>query len=238
MKTFLAAADVTLVIPLRVNGEPFVPDTASVSYTLRDAAGSVLAADVAVSMVALSTEATITILAVNNALGAGRFSKRSVLLKCTKSTRPVVFKELYRLVPWLNTTVTPQDVRSFIGVDAQELPDEAIDIESAYFDVEDEITQAILTTALSAADESERRANDAILAKAVLNLMPGLPLRLSQNATDGVFSLTRPKIDFAALEARAALLYASAVDVVGVRLEVTPDLIITAVLSPDPLTGA
>lgn len=240
MRTYLAATDITLVIPLRLNGEPFIPDTGTVKYTLRDGAGAVMAGfeDITVSMGVADTEAVIVVAAAQNALGSGRFAKRTLVVKASKATRPVTFQETYRLTSWLNTTVSPQDIRNFIGIGPGELPDDAIDIVTAYFDVEDEVTEAILTEKLAGADADERSANNAILAKSVLNLIPSLQLRITQSESNGVFQATRPKINIAELEMRAQALYSDAVDAFASRLEITGDILVTAVLSPDPITGA
>lgn len=238
MRSFLAGHDVTLVVPLNLNGEPFIPDSGSVKWTLRDSAGQAVPAytDQPVTMPAGGTEAVILIPAAANALGTGRFTKRTVVLTATKTLRPVFINVAYRLTPWLNTTVTPDRVRAFIGVDNGELPDDDVDIVTAYFDVEDELTEPTLTAALSADNADERAANDAILAQTVLNLLPSLPLRLSQSESNGVFQVQRPKIDLAELERRASGLLADALDTVSARIVADPDILLV-VTTVDPITG-
>lgn len=237
MKTYLAGEDITFRVPLRMQGEPVVPDAGSVKLTVRDNTGQILVDKAAVSMDLGSTEATVTILAVNNALGAGRFTNRTVIIHYTKTGRPQEERLAYRLTAWLNTTVTPSDVRNFLGVDDKELPDADIDIMEAYLDVETDVTEAILTAALAGADQKQTAANRMILAKTVLNQIPGLPLRITQNSSDGVFSAQRPKIDFVLLEQRAQAMYADAGDLVASRLEITQDLFIAPAIAPDPITG-
>lgn len=238
MKAFLAGKDVTLVVPLRLNGEPFVPDTSSVKWTLRDTAGGEVVGyiNVPVTMVVGSTQATILVPAIANAIGSNRFTKRTVVLTATKSARPVFINIPYRLTPWLNTVIDCDRVRGFIGVDAGELPDEAIDVPAAYFDVEDDVTEDLLTTALAADDASERSANDAILARAVINLLPSLALRISQSESNGVFQVARAKLDLPELERRAREMYADAVNAVSARI-VNDALILLVVTTVDPMTG-
>jgi hypothetical protein len=238
MRAFLADQDVTLVVPLTLNGEPFIPDNGSVKWTLRDSAGAPVTGqvDVPVTMGAGSTQAVIVVLAARNAIASTRFTKRTVVLTASKNARPVYFNIPYRLTPWLNTTVDAGAVRNFIGVDIGELPDDSIDIPAAYFDVEDDITEVLLSAALQANDASERSANNAILAQAVINVLPGLSLRISQNESNGVFSVARPKIDLAELERRARELYSDSADLVGARLE-TSHTILLVVATVDPMTG-
>lgn len=238
MKTHLAGEDIALQIPLRINGEPIVPDAGSVKLTVRDNAGQVLVDKEPVTMTTASTEASVIVDAADNALGAGRFSMRTVIIDFTKTGRPQRTTMSYRLTAWLNTTVTADDVRSFIGIDSGELPDSVIDLVEAYFDVENDVTEAVLTPALAGADEKQVAANRLILARAVLNQIPGLPLRISQNESNGVFSAQRPKIDLALLEARAEAMYADNSDLVAGRLAVTQDLFIAPAVVPDPITGA
>lgn len=237
MKTYLAGEDITLQIPLRMNGEPTVPDTGSVKLTVRDNAGQVLVNKAAVTMDVASTEAAVTILATHNALGGGRFSNRTVIISYTKTGRPQEARLSYRLTAWLNTTVTPDDVRGFIGIDSGELPDREIDILGAYLDIENVVGQTTLTAALAGADAKQISANRMILAKAVLAQLPGLPLRISQNESNGVFSAQRPKIDLALLELRALALLADNSDLVTGITGVDQDLFLAPALAPDPITG-
>lgn len=238
MKTYLAGEDIALQIPLRTyNGEPVVPDTGSVKLTVRDNTGTVVINKTAVTMAPASTEASVVVPAVNNAIGDGRFTMRTVVIDFTKTGRPMVSRETYRLTAWLNTTVTPDEVRAFIGVDAGELPNSVIDIVEAYLDVENDITEATLTAALGAADNKQIAANRMILAQAVLNQIPGLPLRLSQNESNGVFSAQRPKIDLIALELRAQAMYADAADLTAGRFVTDRSDFLVVTLSPDATTG-
>lgn len=237
MQTFLADEDIAVQLPLRVNGEPIIPDAGSVKLTLRGNAGQVLLSKEPVTMAAASTEASYVIPAQHNELGDSRFSMRSVLVEFTKSGRPLTAKLSYRLVPWFNTTVTADDVRAFIGVDAGELPDNVIDIADAYLAVEGVVGIAPLATALAGADQRQIRANQIILARAVLDQLPGLPLRLSQNESNGVFSAQRPKIDLALLELRALALYGEALGAVVVTNESERTDFLVVGIAPDPITG-
>lgn len=239
MKTYLAGEDIALQISLRTyNGEPVVPDVGTVKLTVRDNAGQVVVDKEPVTMGVASTEAAVVVEAVHNTLGAGRFAMRTVVIDFTKTGRPMSVRESYRLTAWLNTTVTPDDVRAFIGVDAGELPNTVIDIVDAYLSVEADIGEAILTAALAGADEKQIAANRMVLAQAVLNQIPGLPLRLSQNESNGVFSAQRPKIDLVALEMRAQAMYADAADLTSSRLAADQVDFLVVPLVPDPVTGA
>lgn len=237
MQTHLADDDVTLRVPLRVNGEPVVPDNNSVTFTVRDNAGQVVVNKEPVVMAVASSEATVVIDAVHNALAGASFGNRTVIVEFTKTGRPMRTQIAYRLTAWLNTTVDVDAVRNFIGVDRGELPDEAIDIVDAYLDVELTVGATALAAALATAGPDQRAANNLILAQAVLKQLPGLPMRLSQSESNGVFSATRAKIDFDKLADAANSLYADNLGLIVVAFDAGQDLLIAPALSPDPITG-
>lgn len=238
MKTHLAGEDLSLQIPLRMGTEPVVPDANSVTLTVRDNAGQVLINKEPVVMAGAATNANIVVPASSNALGAGRFTMRTVIVEFTKTGRPQSVRLSYRLTGWLNTTITVDDVRAFCGLDAGELPDSVIDLVEAYFDVENDVSEPILSAALASADQKQVAANRMILARAVLLQIPGLALRISQNESNGVFSAQRPKIDLIGLEMRAQALYAESSTLTSLRDEADMDLLLAPALSPDPITGA
>lgn len=237
MKTFLADEDVLLQVPLRQHGEPLIPDAGSVRLTVRGNGGAVLVNREPVTMATASTEASVIVPAVANEIGLNRFQNRTVIVEWTKTGRPMNAKLSYRLTTWLNTTVTADDVRGYIGVDSGELPDDVIDITDAYLDVEQEATETVLTAALAGGDSLQRQANRMILARAVLKQLPGLPLRLSQSESNGVFSATRPKVDLGLLEMRALADYGEALGLVVTTLSSDPTLFLVVPISPDPITG-
>src|SRR5690606_8939185 len=138
--------------------EPVVPDANSVTFTVRDNAGQVVVDKEPVTMATASSEATVTIPADKNGV-AGRFGQRVVTVNFTKSGRPLAMREAYRLTAWLNTTVTEDEVRNFIGVERGELPDDAVDITAAYLDVEQAVGPAALEAALASGDRQQTLAN-------------------------------------------------------------------------------
>lgn len=237
MLTHTFGEPLTLRIPLRLHGEPVIPDANSVTFSLRGQDGTLLIANEPVTMAAGSTEAHVTIPAEHNAAGTGRIGHRTLIVRFAKSGLQQVAQHTYRLAPWLNTTVSADSVRQFIGLDRGELPDDAIDLTIAYMNVETLVGQDALEAALAAGTFVTHLANQMILGKAVLNLGPSLPLRISQSESNGVFSVTRPKIDLDRLMAHAqALVDAGLAELVP---DVSGDatLFIVAAISPDPITG-
>jgi hypothetical protein len=74
----------------------------------------------------------------------------------------------YRLVPFLNLEIGPENVRNFVGVNPRELPDDEIDLTRAYFDIETQVTQPVLELMLAGAPAERKSANNAILATVVI----------------------------------------------------------------------
>lgn len=221
MNTFEPDTDVLVSIPLVRDGEPFLPDTGSVTYTLRGHTG-VLISSGAVTMDPASTFAKVTILAADNSI-TERFEKRTVVVNCTQAAQPYSFRKQYRLIAFLNHSVTKEDIRNFVGVEAGELPDSSVDIEAAYLAFEAMVgDQTILSDALQAGDLSEQQANNGIIAQATLALLPALAHRISLQESDGPASAQRQSVDLARLEGRARAVISEAVGVL--TNNTSPDL--------------
>lgn len=175
----------TYTLPLMVGGGIVVPDEGSLSYTLYDHAGQTLE-----TVSPAST--TITIDGTQHSLEAGRaFEKRTLLVRFSFQGRPHSYREVYRVTPFINYSVTPQDVRAFIGIDAQELPDDAVDIFKAYVTLNSRVD---LTAALSAGTLLELKANEAICMVAVLDVVPSLLQRVMYFEADGVLQFRRHSV--------------------------------------------
>lgn len=232
MKTYTAGLDITLAVPFTRGGEPFVPDSDSVVWALRDTSGAVVLS--AQPMYDVSdTVAQLIVPAVRNSVSVVReFEKRFVTVTGTESGSPFEINLTYRLVPWINTTVTPEEVRTFIGVDSEALPDDAIDIVHAYLTAQ----TTVLDAALSSGTSVELKANKVILGQTVLDVLPSLRLRMVKSADDGNIKFERFAIDWAALEAAATALVIG-LDVVDTSATAFP-LFILGTPSPDPVTGA
>lgn len=236
---YVAGADVPLTVPFRRNGEPFVPDVGSVKWTLRDAAGAAVVAytDVAVTTTTTTTSINLTVPAAQNGL-TGRFEKRTVVISGTRNSgTPFSFNVPYRIHPWLNHTVTPDDVRNFIGVGTDELPDDTIDILSAYIQLESSATQAVLDAAFIAGGVSELKANKALVGRCVLDALPALRQRLLVLKADGPLRAQRDKLDLDKIEELARAAITEVAGGTGGTFDAT-DSFFQVVIRTDPFTGA
>lgn len=237
MQSFLAGQDVTVAVVLTHRGEPFVPDNNTVQWELRGHDGSVLSPKSSLGGVQ-DTTANITVGAVHNTLAADRtLEKRTLIVSGTRDNQAFTVQQPYRLTDFLNMSATPAQVRTFIGLDEGELPDEDIDLIAAYFDVADLSSLDRLQQALGSDGSAERAANRAIVAQAVLNLLPSLPARLSKKETDGASAVERFQIDFNDLERKA--IRARNKGLVPLQTQETPTRTLVAFTQrPDPISGA
>ena len=238
MITFLENTNVTVIVPFQRDSEPFVPDASGLTWTLRGQDGTPVTGYIAVALTGVvNSYVAITVPSgANDIEGAQRFSKRFVVVSGTVGQKPFSVTIPYRLSPWLNMTAGPVSVRTFIGLDDEELPDSLIDITSAYFLVADRIGDAALATALRSGLQAEQSANAAITAQCVLNLLTSVPTLLVKKETDGNVGFERFPIDLDLLRRRAEAVLAGAVDVVSSR---TGGYTMMTIITPtDPVTGA
>jgi hypothetical protein len=201
MDTLVGEASPNLV-QFIVDGEFVVPSSAS--YSVRDNAGAVLAglSDVAISLGATDTQATITVAADKNTVANGlMFENRTVTGKFTHEGNIYPFRYSYRVLPFLNHTVTPDDVRSVLGVLKHEISDdEDIDLTASYYLVQERVGASALTTALAAGDLTTQYANWAIMYRAAMDLVSSLQLRAAVAQGDDNITFERfAKIDWQAL---------------------------------------
>ena len=145
---FLPGTDVSVRVMFEGLGQPKVPDTGTVSWTLRGDAGDIVLVDQPLSPGPASSSVIVTVPAVHNAIVA-RYEKRTLITKFSSGGIPYTVSMRYRLVPFLNLEIGPENIRKFVGVNPRELPDNEIDLTRAYFDIEASVTQPVLELMLA-----------------------------------------------------------------------------------------
>lgn len=239
MKSILAGEAVTVAVPFTRDGEPFIPDVASVTYSLRGQDGTVMAgfSNVAVTTNNTTTKVFITI-AAPETVTTLRYEKRTLIVKGTRSGG-IAFQQTYhfRVTPWLTHTRTNDDVRAFIGVGPDELPDDTLDLVASYISLEAKLTQANLDAALLAGGLNEMLVNDALVAQAVLDVLPALKQRLLIMKADGPLKAQRDKIDLEQVRGRAFEKLSQALTAVGGGDPNMQDVLIQLITPTDPITG-
>lgn len=198
MQDAIGGNDFLVVVPFLQGSNPIIPDVGSVFYTLYDHAGAPITGQTNVPVVTttVSFQVAVTIPGAANLIASPKkFERRSMIVSLLRQGDPLSFTVYYRLVPLLLHGVTPQDVRSFIGVGANELPDEDIDLPAAYYHVEGDIGDLDLPSLLSTGTLAELGARECIKMRAVINIIPSLRQRLAQQESDGILQFRRAKID-------------------------------------------
>lgn len=242
MSDFLAGADVTLMVMLSDAGTPQVPDADSLTYTVRDQAGSTITGliDVPITTGPTTFQVPITIPAVNNSIADGRrFEKRMVAINYLVNGVGKQQMVAYRLTTFLNHSVSPSQVRGFIGVQQYELPDDDIDLMSAFLKCEKLVGLDVLSDALSSGTTTELTANTLIRMQAVLDVLPSLKQRVAQSETNGPKGFTRPTIrDFSEIEQSARDRYSDALsELTNANANGSTFTLAVLTQDTDPITG-
>lgn len=240
MTEFVAGADVRLPITFSKNGDPIVPDVGTVTYTVLDhslaAIGGLVDVDLTTGPTTYKT--TITIPASANTIATGkRFERRVVVVNCEIGGAVNQFRFLYRITPQLLHSVTPSQVRSFLGVNDHELGDEDIDLSDAYFSVEALVGAATLAAALVSGTTDEMAANDLVRMYAAMAVIPSLKQRLAQQEQNGVKMFARPQItNFDELRREAQRRFDLAIGTLATTTPVELTLVVVT-QDADPIIG-
>jgi len=215
-----------------VDGEFIVPTTAT--YRVLTSAGTVV---VSGSMPSLASTELITIPAVYNSLtGDAEYEDRFFELDFYHNSKPHRKLIPYHLVEFLPLTATPADVRSALGLDVQELPDQDVDLIRSYFALRWQ-NGDVFKTALLSGGQQGAATNEAVMLKAALTICDSISMRalIVVRAEDSQVQRST-KIDFNQLANRISQRLATALDTVTQTAVVIPTLF--ALSSPDdPFTG-
>lgn len=187
MRNFLADETVNLDIPLIVNGEYVLPDACSLTWTLRGHSGLVLDTG---KINDVQTTIGLTIDAQHNSVSR-ELENRFVHLEFTSGDIPKKIVTSYRLVPFIPMTASADDVRAYLGLDYQELPDQMVDVVAAYISTRyrvPDIDQWLLDKPLEA--------NDLIIKMTALQICNSLIMRVLQSDKSDSNSFTRFRVDF------------------------------------------
>lgn len=242
MQDFLSGETVNITFRYGDGHEPKVPTVGSVTYTVLDHSGTAIAGleNVPVTTSASTFQSTITIPSLYNTVAPTKlFERRTIFLRFQSNGQSHYQKLAYRLLPTFPYTVNPADIRRFLGVNETELPDEDVDLFSAYLFVRETFTDPTdLDDLLLSGDLNEVRANEAIAMRAAIDIIPSLQNRVAQKETNGVMGFDRIKItDYTALLAEAYRRYNDALLLIGVLTPATDFTLITVTQDTDPVTA-
>lgn len=215
-----------------------IPDAGSVTLSIRDHSGALLAGwDKAPVVDTLSTQVNITLPADVFLIDvADTYQARYLTLDFLVATKPHSSETILRVGRWLPLQIDGNAVRALIGLEYEELPDESMDIRTAYYELAAEHGTAFSDAFVSTGPTSFG-ANRAVGFKILLNAFASLPQRILQSEKDEYAQWVRNKTDFADLrEALEAALSESLADISSTLGSVLPTVF--AVTDPtDPITG-
>lgn len=176
-----------------------------------------------------STQVTFTVPAAFHVLSGDRLFERRRL-----------DTTVYLVYPDFPYHVTEQEVRDYIGVYDNELPDEAIDLDKAFLLLMQDLGPDRMAQLLTGTSWDELNLNEALMLRAVLDIGPSLILRVAQMEADGVLQHRRMQIDnLDALLEGAKLRYRQLLGSLADPLVTTSygSPLLTVVRGFDPVTG-
>lgn len=238
----LSSTPVTLWVDFEAPQGLVIPDVGSVNYSLYDGAGVPLAVQQALTPEAEATGVSIPIPAVNQVIAPDRsFERRQVVVTWLAEKRSYQKRIAYRVIELPLHSVTPADVRAYLGINEDELRDDEVDLFAAQLALEGLVGRERLEDALNSGTLAELRATRAIVLSACQLLFPGLRYRIAQAKTDGTLKFERLK-DASAFE---GLVASTLGELAGIAVEMgyvapdlgAPPLIQLGTVTTDPITG-
>lgn len=236
MRYYRANGPVGIGLTFEFEGEPVVPEESSVSYTLRDAAGTVVANLEDVPLDVESTDHHLVLPAEAASVSSppeGRYLEVMWLKGVDLQTINIA----YWLTNFVPLTVEARDVRNELGLSHTELPDDDIDLIQAYEELKGEYGTEF-SSALTGGGLLALQANQMVALKAALNTAGSLRMRALQSARSddtafSRFSDTEVEKVVQALKARLLEIKAAVIS----STSSTPPTLQVFSTPTDPITG-
>lgn len=236
----IAGTPTALTIPFVLGTVPVAPDVGSVSYTVKDQSGSSMVGLTDLQYLVTGTVYQMQILIPSSAhqiSTSRRFERRSVVVSFKVGGDEAQITRTYRIVPEPIHTVVPSDVRSYIGIEEHEMPDDEIDLLSAFLLVEKDIGVDVLTPALTSGTTAEIAANTLIRMRAVLDVLPSAKQKMAQSEQNGVKQFSRVDLkELDKLKVEAERRYQEALDELVIPVETAVTYFLTTT-NTDAITG-
>lgn len=233
-----AGAATSVSFDILVGGSLVSPDLNSVSYTIKNTAGTIVGSGT-ITLPANSTSVSVPVSAIQNTKTlAVEYREVEVTFQFDSNTYRRALT--YRLVPWLMIPVTRDRVRSYLSLTTGELKDDEIDLISAYLKAEEDIGTSLVSI-FTTGDAKAAYATEAIFYAAVLQLLDTLSLRaMAKEQADNYVGARQDKIDFTGIKETVEDKYWVNVDAAAGNVVLEGDLALSAVgrPTPDPVTGS
>lgn len=193
----LAGEEATVTLDLKVDGQFVLADQGSIAVTIRNNEGVAFEdwnkaplPDTDKSQVSFMIPASLTFLETSEQMGA-----IYTLLEWKVDGAPYRIPGVVRLARFTPMQATTEGVRNRLGAGEQEIPDSAIDLYQAYFQLlvlYPDTLPAAMRSSVAAACLS---ANNAVELQAALVQLPSLAAKLYQSEAQENTSKTRMKLD-------------------------------------------
>lgn len=211
----------------------------NVDWEVRSSDGALLDSG-ALIVPADAVSVVVTVPASANALASGELlATRDVSWSYSVAGVVINDEQRYAIEGRLPFGVSPDGVRSKLGVDRTDLPNSEISLVGAYYAFEEGIGTDVLA---SVSDPSTSLAvTNAIEALAALALLPTMTVRIAAKESSGTNQFQRGKIDWSSVQLSLESTVAAAYDKLIVGYDATAlfgSLLILARPDVDPLTGA
>lgn len=241
MRTAIEGRSFTVQVEFEVDDAFVSPDDGSVSYTISDNAGADMAShtDVALTVPDGATSVVLEVPQAANTIAAGKsFEFRTVTVRFTLDGMIHYLPIHYRVAKQPVYSAQPKAVRGYMGVDASELPDDEIDLFSAYLAVADRVGASVLLQKLQTGTLEAFNANKAIVLEAVKALAPSMPLRIAQSQrSDGSAFNRYANMDWERLARNASFELGGLLKELSGEADTVPELLVVST-PVDPITGA
>ena len=228
----------SLTFDLKFGNDFVVPDpSTNAVLTVRNRSGATLHSETRV----YPTGSTLIFAipsSVNTLTGANTNEIRLATLDYIYES--VSLKEMtsYKVTQFLPLTITPQSVRTLLGLSYEELEDEEVDLISAYYALA-HAYGSTFTTAITTEGYAGDQANKAICLQSAINLALSLPQRIAQKTDEEKASFQRAtKLDPYKLVEKLKIELAETIESLETE-QVVGFATAFAVTQPtDPFTGA
>lgn len=226
-------------VDYKVDGEFVTPSSASITLTKND--GTVVGGvnDTALNIGAGATHSVYSFSGANNTATLV-YELRYVTVKFVYNSKTYYVRDFYTIRSNLRLPVTPDDVRTLVGMTESELSDEQIDLFKAYSQLQADVTEANLDTILSSGSALIPQVQLGIQAAAALNALIMIETMLLQSEqADNTIYKRFSKVDFESALKRLEDTYNAVVlqlngVVTGEQITVTSFLVVTGT---DPVTN-
>lgn len=213
MRSFVAGTDLAVEIVFALGDDLVVPDVGTVYYTVLNNAGVGISGLIN-QPVSTTTEQSSVSIAIPQAANAKSltYENRTVSVKYQLSGQTHFITSVYRLIDLIPMTADAAGCRSLIGLADNELADVDLDVPMAYYLTADDVGKAALDAALIAGNKTTYAANRAIVARALIEVLPSLVLRANASEKSQTASAARlPNINFDKLAGWLTSIYSTAV---------------------------